>query len=42
VRGAGIESHVIDSYLNYNFHGRTCVLLSLFEETPMGEMRIGG
>ena len=26
--GAGIESHVIDAFLNYNFHGRTCVLLS--------------
>jgi hypothetical protein len=26
--GAGIESHVIDSYLNYNFHDRTCMLLS--------------
>ena len=28
MRGDGIESHGIDSYLNYNFDGRTCVLLS--------------
>jgi hypothetical protein len=25
----GVESHMIDPYLNYTFEGRTCVLLSL-------------